>query len=76
MMPKLKKMLSDNPLDADKEDKDYLETPCFLKKYKGWRWNQVLDEDPDYVRWLLTESDVKLGDKLRDQLMWALEERQ
>lgn len=58
------------------EDKDYLSTICYLKKHHGETWRQVVETDPEYVLWVLTESDVRLGHRLRDELTWALEERE
>lgn len=64
-------ILSEMP---EKEEKDYLDSICFTKKHRGATWRQVLEEDPDYIRFLLVESDVKFSERLRDALMWALEE--
>jgi hypothetical protein len=67
--PKLGKVLAENPGDSNKEERDLLASVCFMRKHKGATWRQVLDEDPDYIRWILFESDVKLGERLRDELM-------
>lgn len=59
----------------DSEEPDYLGSTCYFKKHRGKTWRQVLDEDPEYVQFILTEADVRLSVRLRDELMWALEER-
>jgi hypothetical protein len=73
MSPKIGQPIADV---GEPEERDYLSSTCFLKKYRGKKWRMVLEEDPDYIRWVLTEADIKLGERLRDELMWALEEQE
>ncbi len=73
-MPKLSGLSSISTEPPD-DTKDYLATHCYLKKHKGKTWRQVVEEDPEYVDWVLHSSDVKLGVRLRQELTWALEER-
>lgn len=59
---------------GEPEERDYLELTCYMKKHKGKTWRQVLDEDPQYVEFILMQTDVKLSERLRDELTWALED--
>jgi hypothetical protein len=47
-----------------------LNAECPFPKYQGVKWATVVEQDPDYVNWLLHESDARLSGKM----VMALEE--
>lgn len=48
---------------------------CPFSKYKGMRWEKVVERDPNYVEWVLYESKLVLSEMLVEYLEDLLEER-
>ena len=62
---------------GEAESEDLLTTTiCPFKKHKGTTWRQVLNIDPDYVHFILYNTDLELDEDLVQELEWALEEMQ
>ncbi len=70
-MAKIGKFLTDPKSEAD----DYLSTViCHFKKYEGSTWRQVMDCDPNYVYFILFNTDLRLPEKLAEFLEAELDE--
>lgn len=47
---------------------DPLDARCWLPRYKGATWREVIDLDLPYVEWLLFESDIVFPTQLRSAM--------
>lgn len=45
------------------------ETKCTFGIYKGWHWKTICEKDPEYILWLITESQHLLPRELEEYLL-------
>lgn len=55
-------------------DSDPLDSKCWLSRYKGLTWREVIDRDLEYVEWILFESGIILDPQLRSSIADAISE--
>jgi hypothetical protein len=45
---------------------------CDFGTYRGWEWNTIAQQDPEWVLWLITESRVLLKPDVENFLLASL----
>ena len=75
--PTFKWSTQENPNDWSTVDAAHITDSdvCPFPKHKGKLWAQVIEEDPDYVEWLLSGEGPLIGPTLYEKLTEMMEER-
>lgn len=56
------------------DEQDPLDQICWFKKHEGEPWRDVVETDPDYVHFILYETNLRLDQQLVEALEMELGE--